>query len=111
VYFSSEAELGFPAKLVSLFGSRNSMRNKFHCFAKLTGCFAKISCFAKQPVLHVSLFLVRSSYLRDNPIFTSIYDSYNQVAGPHHFYAALAPIKNFDAAPDPAAPSPTLLYS
>jgi hypothetical protein len=33
------------------------------------------------------------------------------VAEPHHFYAA--PIKNFDAAPDPAtpapAPAPTLL--
>jgi hypothetical protein len=35
------------------------------------------------------------------------------VAEPHHFYAAPAPIKNFDAAPDPAvpAPAPTLLYS
>jgi hypothetical protein len=31
------------------------------------------------------------------------------VAEPHHFYAA--PGKNFDAAPDPAAPAPTLLYS
>jgi hypothetical protein len=30
------------------------------------------------------------------------------VAEPHHFYAALAPGKNFDAAP---APAPTLLYS
>jgi hypothetical protein len=28
----------------------------------------------------------------------------------HHFYAAPAPIKNVDAAPDPAAPAPTLLY-
>jgi hypothetical protein len=37
------------------------------------------------------------------------------VAEPHHFYAALAPDpapgKNFDAAPAPAAPAPTLLYS
>jgi hypothetical protein len=33
------------------------------------------------------------------------------VADPHHFYAAPAPIKNFDAAPDLAAPAPTLLYS
>jgi hypothetical protein len=33
------------------------------------------------------------------------------VAEPHHFYAAPALIKNFDAAPDPAAPAPTLLYS
>jgi hypothetical protein len=43
------------------------------------------------------------------------------VAGPHHFYAPPAPIKNFDvatepaaldpAALDPAAPAPTLLYS
>jgi hypothetical protein len=37
------------------------------------------------------------------------------VAKPHHFYAAPAPGKNFDAAPDPAAlapaPAPTLLYS
>jgi hypothetical protein len=29
-------------------------------------------------------------------------------AEPHHFYAA--PGKNFDAAPAPAAPAPTLLY-
>jgi hypothetical protein len=37
------------------------------------------------------------------------------VAEPHHFYAAPAPGKNFDAAPaalTPApAPAPTLLYS
>jgi hypothetical protein len=31
------------------------------------------------------------------------------VAEPHHFYAAPAPGKNFDAAP--AAPAPTLQYS
>jgi hypothetical protein len=33
------------------------------------------------------------------------------VAGPHHFYAAPALIKKFDAVLDPAAPAPTLLYS
>jgi hypothetical protein len=35
------------------------------------------------------------------------------VAEPHHFYAAPAPGKNFDAAPAPATPAlaPTLLYS
>jgi hypothetical protein len=37
------------------------------------------------------------------------------VAELHHFYAAPAPGKNFDAAPAPAAPAPapapTLLYS
>jgi hypothetical protein len=33
---------------------------------------------------------------------------YSSVAEPHHFYAAPAPGKNFDAAP---APAPTLLYS
>jgi hypothetical protein len=35
------------------------------------------------------------------------------VAEPHHFYAtpASAPEKSFDAAPVPAAPAPTLLYS
>jgi hypothetical protein len=32
------------------------------------------------------------------------------VAGPHNFYAAPAPIKNFDAVSDPAAPAPNLLY-
>jgi hypothetical protein len=32
------------------------------------------------------------------------------VAEPHHFYAAPAPGENFDAAPAPAAPAPTLLY-
>jgi hypothetical protein len=30
---------------------------------------------------------------------------------PHHFYAAPAPSENFDAAPAPVAPAPTLLYS
>jgi hypothetical protein len=39
----------------------------------------------------------------------------SSVAVPHHFYAAPAPGKNFDAAPAapaPApAPAPTLLYS
>jgi hypothetical protein len=37
----------------------------------------------------------------------------NSVAEPHHFYAAPAPGKNFDAAPVPTAPAPapTLLYS
>jgi hypothetical protein len=33
------------------------------------------------------------------------------VAEPHHFYAAPAPGKNFDAAPAALAPAPTLLYS
>jgi hypothetical protein len=37
------------------------------------------------------------------------------VAEPHNFYAAPAPDpapgENFDAAPDPAAPASTLLYS
>jgi hypothetical protein len=37
----------------------------------------------------------------------------SSVAEPHHFYAAPAPGKNFDAAPAPAAPAPapTLFYS
>jgi hypothetical protein len=35
----------------------------------------------------------------------------SSVAEPHHFYAAPAPGENFDAAPAPAAPAPTLLYS
>jgi hypothetical protein len=34
---------------------------------------------------------------------------FSSVAEPHHFYAAPAPDKNFDAAP--AAPAPTLLNS
>jgi hypothetical protein len=33
------------------------------------------------------------------------------VAEPHHFYAAPAPGKNFDAAPAPTAPAPTLFFS
>jgi hypothetical protein len=33
------------------------------------------------------------------------------VAESHHFYAPPAPGKNFDAAPAPAAPAFTLLYS
>jgi hypothetical protein len=37
---------------------------------------------------------------------------FNSVAEPHHFFAAQAPGKNFDAAPAAlAAPAPTLLYS
>jgi hypothetical protein len=44
-----------------------------------------------------------------------LYDLVNiSVAEPHHFYAVPAPDpapgKNFDAAPDPAAPAPTLPY-
>jgi hypothetical protein len=35
----------------------------------------------------------------------------SSVAEPHHFYAAPAPGNNFDSAPAPAAPAPTLLYS
>jgi hypothetical protein len=35
----------------------------------------------------------------------------HSVAEQHHFYAAPAPGRNFDAAPAPAAPAPTLLYS
>jgi hypothetical protein len=35
----------------------------------------------------------------------------SSVAEPHHFYAAPAPGENFDAAPAPAAPAPTLLHS
>jgi hypothetical protein len=34
----------------------------------------------------------------------------SSVAEPHHFYAAPAPCKNFDAAPAAPAPAPTLLY-
>jgi hypothetical protein len=34
-------EQGFPAKLVLLLVSENLMQNKFCCFAKLTGHFAK----------------------------------------------------------------------
>jgi hypothetical protein len=33
------------------------------------------------------------------------------VAEPHHFYAAPAPGKIFDAAPSPAAPAPALFYT
>jgi hypothetical protein len=35
----------------------------------------------------------------------------NSVAEPHHFSAAPAPGKNFAAAPDPAAPAPTILFN
>jgi hypothetical protein len=34
---------------------------------------------------------------------------FSSVAEPHHFY--VAPGENFDAAPAPAAPAPTLLYN
>jgi hypothetical protein len=54
-------------------------------FRKTNWLFHEISCFAKQPVSHVSLFLVRSSFLRDNPIFTSVYDNYNQYYGAASF--------------------------
>jgi hypothetical protein len=37
--------------------------------------------------------------------------NFSSVAEPHHFYAAPAPGENFDAAPAPATPAPTLLYS
>jgi hypothetical protein len=35
----------------------------------------------------------------------------SNVAEPHHFYAGLAPGKNFDATSAHMAPAPTLLYS
>jgi hypothetical protein len=35
---------------------------------------------------------------------------WTSVAEPHHFYAAPAPGKDFDAAPAPAVPAPTPLY-
>jgi hypothetical protein len=35
----------------------------------------------------------------------------SSVAEPHHFYAAPAPGKNFDAAPAALVPAPTPLYS
>jgi hypothetical protein len=38
-------------------------------------------------------------------------EGFSCVAEPHHFYAAPAPGKNFDAAPAAPAPVPTLLYS
>jgi hypothetical protein len=43
--------------------------------------------------------------------FTQIIKVSTSVAEPHHFYAAPAPGKNFDAALAPAAPASTLLYS
>jgi hypothetical protein len=58
------------------------------------------------------VILVQPEYTRKSPCIIS------SVAEPHHFYAAPAPGKNFDAAPAvpalevPApAPAPTLLYS
>jgi hypothetical protein len=36
---------------------------------------------------------------------------YISVAKPHHFNAAPAPVKNFDAALAAQAPAPTLFYS
>jgi hypothetical protein len=77
--------------------NRVSSKTRFaFCFTKLYAkrvllfretnwLFCEILCFAKQPVLNVSLFLVRSSYLRDNPIFTSVYDNYNQCCGAASF--------------------------
>jgi hypothetical protein len=75
-------EMGFCRELTAhrrwFHSSRVSSETRFaFCFAKLDAkrvslfretnwLFHEISCFAKQPVLHVSLFLVRSSYLRDN---------------------------------------------
>jgi hypothetical protein len=38
----------------------------------------------------------------------TFFEDKNSVAEPHHFNAAKAPVKNFDAAPVPA---PILLYS
>jgi hypothetical protein len=44
-------------------------------------------------------------------IFSNKNRTESSVAEPHHFYAAPATGKNFGAAPAPAAPAPTLLYS
>jgi hypothetical protein len=87
------------------------MRNEFRCFAKLTGCFAKFRVsrnsqfrmfrYFKYEVLTcmISLFVLPFMIITTS------------VAEPRHFYASPAPIKNVDAAPDPAAPAPILLYS
>jgi hypothetical protein len=41
------SKVWFPAKLVSLLVLQNSMQNEFHCFAKLTGRFAKFLVLRK----------------------------------------------------------------
>jgi hypothetical protein len=60
-------------------------------FCETNWLFREISCFAKQPVLHVSLFLVRSSNLRGNPIFTSVNDNYDQCCGAVSFLCGSGP--------------------
>jgi hypothetical protein len=44
-------------------------------------------------------------------IYSEKFNAIFSVAEPHHFYAALAPGKNFDAAPGAPAPAPTLLFN
>jgi hypothetical protein len=63
------------------------------------------------------MFKLSSSFDSERFILLKIWAEWviNSVAEPHHFYAAPAPGKNFDAAPAPAAPAPapapTLFYS
>jgi hypothetical protein len=57
--------------------------------------------------------ILSSTQCTYNPNFPPELLKIISVAEPHHFYAAPAPGKNFDATPDPAvpatAPAPTLL--
>jgi hypothetical protein len=98
------------------------------CFAKLDAKrvslfretnwpFRKISCFPKQPVSHVLLFLIRNetAHFACFAIFFTKFLYFSQkssfIPSMSCYFWALTPIKNFYAAPDPAAPDPTLLYS
>jgi hypothetical protein len=87
-------------------------------------------------ILHFLTFPIRVLYCRTSTVLQKVYSNdlhfgvvdcafkghsrvferiLSSVAEPHHFYAAPAPGKNFDAALAPAdpapAPAPTLLYS
>jgi hypothetical protein len=82
--------------------------------------FCKISCFAKQPVSHVSLFLIRNETVLF-ACFAILFTKFLNFSFKSSFippmpcyFCALTPMNIFYAAPDPAAldpaaPDPTLL--
>jgi hypothetical protein len=65
-------------------------------------------CVTKKYVPAHFIFIAFSSDQKGFTVFIGLKTS---VAELHHFDAASAPGKNFDAAPATPAPAPTLLYS
>jgi hypothetical protein len=76
----------------------------------VTFTFSLSTLHLKVPGSAVPVFFVKMSNISCTTRHSTRTNIEASVAEPHHFYAAPAPSKNFDAAPAPAL-APTLLYS